>query len=159
MAQVQSQLRELRFHKLHGVLKKKKEHLGESLCHGLDPWSEVAQSCPTLCKPMNCSLPGSSVHGIFQARVLDWVAISFSRGSSQPRDQTRVSYTAGRRFTVWATREAYRLLICTAGFHTGQMGLRSQDSLTTTVDFLNSIFVSECHRWSFSVYRLIHIRL
>ena len=44
------------------------------------------KSCPTLCDPMECSLPGSSVHGIFQARVLEWVAISFSRGSSQPRD-------------------------------------------------------------------------
>ena len=47
--------------------------------------SEVAQSCPTLCDPMDCSLPGSSVHGILRARVLEWVAISFSRGSSQPR--------------------------------------------------------------------------
>ena len=62
--------------------------------------SEVTQSCPTLCDPMDCSLPGSSVHGIFQARVLEWVAISFSRGSSQPRDQTQVSCTAGRRFSV-----------------------------------------------------------
>ena len=68
-------------------------------------WSEVAQSCPTLCDPMDCSLPGSSVHGIFQARVLEWVAISFSRGSSWPRDWTRVSRIAGRHFTVWATRE------------------------------------------------------
>ena len=68
-------------------------------------WSEVAQSCPTLCDPMGCSLPGSSIHGIFQAIVLEWIAISFSRGSSQPRDQTRVSRTAGRRFTIWATRE------------------------------------------------------
>ena len=48
--------------------------------------SEVAQSCLTLCNPMDCSLPGSSVHGIFQAIVLEWIAISFSRGSSQPRD-------------------------------------------------------------------------
>ena len=54
-------------------------------------WSEVAQSCPTLCNPMDCSLPGSSVHGIFQARILEWVAISFSSGSSWPRDQTWVS--------------------------------------------------------------------
>ena len=69
-------------------------------------WSESAQSCPTLCDPTDCSLPGSSVHGIFQARVLEWVAISFSGGSSQPRDRTRVSRTTGRRFTVWATREA-----------------------------------------------------
>ena len=45
--------------------------------------SEVAQSCPTLCDPMDCSLSGSSVHGILQARILEWVAISFSRGSSQ----------------------------------------------------------------------------
>ena len=48
--------------------------------------SEVAQSCLTLCDPMDCSLPGSFLHGILQARVLEWVAISFSRGSSQPRD-------------------------------------------------------------------------
>ena len=51
-------------------------------------WSEVAQSCPTLCDPMNRSLPGSSVHGILQARILEWVAISFSRVSSQRRDRT-----------------------------------------------------------------------
>ena len=68
-------------------------------------WSEVAQSCPTLCDPVDCSLPGSSAHGIFQARILEWVAISFSRGSSPPRDQTQVSRTVGRYFTVWATRE------------------------------------------------------
>ena len=51
--------------------------------------NEVAQLCLTLCDPMDCSLPGSSVHRIFQARVLEWAAISFSRGSSQPRDRTR----------------------------------------------------------------------
>ena len=67
--------------------------------------SEVAQSCPTLCDPMDCSLPVSSVLGIFQARVLEWIAISFSRESSQPRDQTWVSHIVGTRFTVWATRE------------------------------------------------------
>ena len=53
--------------------------------------SEVTQSCPTCCNRMDCSLPGSSVHGIFQAIVLEWIAISFSRGSSQPRDWTWVS--------------------------------------------------------------------
>ena len=53
--------------------------------------SEFAQSCLTLCNPMDCSLPGSSLHGIFQARVLEWVAISFSRGSSPSRDRTWVS--------------------------------------------------------------------
>ena len=67
--------------------------------------SEVAQSCPTLCDPMDYSLPNSSIHGIFQARILEWVAISFSMGSSQPRDRTLVSCTASRLFTVWATRE------------------------------------------------------
>ena len=56
--------------------------------------------------PWDCSLPGSSVHGIFQARVLEWVAIAFSRGSSPPRDWTWVSHIAGRRFTLWAIREA-----------------------------------------------------
>ena len=58
------------------------------------------QSGPTLCYPMDCSPPGSSVHGILQARILEWVAMSSSRGSSQPRDQTCVSYVSciGRRF-------------------------------------------------------------
>ena len=68
--------------------------------------SLVTQLCPTLWDPMDCSLPGSSVHGIFQARILEWIATSFSRGSSQPRDWTQVSHTAGRLFTVWATRKA-----------------------------------------------------
>ena len=57
---------------------------------------------------MDCGLPGSSIHGIFQARIPEWVAISFSRGPSQPRDQTQVSCTTGRLFTIWATREAPR---------------------------------------------------
>ena len=62
--------------------------------------SEVAQWYPTLCDPMDCSLPGSSLHGILQARILEWVAISFSRGFSRPRDQTRVSRIPGRRFNA-----------------------------------------------------------
>ena len=66
----------------------------------------VVQLCLTLCDPMDYSPPGSSVHGILQARILEWVAIPFSRGSSQPRDQTLVSCIAGRFFTIWATREA-----------------------------------------------------
>ena len=69
-------------------------------------YSKVAQLCPTLCDPVDCSLPGSSVHGIFQAIVLEWVAISFSRGSSQPRTRTQVSCIVDRCFTIWATREA-----------------------------------------------------
>ena len=64
--------------------------------------SEVAQSC--LCDPVDCSLLGSSLHGILQARILERVAISFSRGSSQLRDRTRISRIAGRRFNLWATK-------------------------------------------------------
>ena len=119
-------------------------------CMKVKSESEVAQSCLTLSDPIDCSLPGSSIHGIFQARVLGWVTIafsgiyyecifshvqlfatpwtvarqaplsmgfskqeywsgvsmSFSRGSSRPRDRTQVSRIAGRRFTLWATREA-----------------------------------------------------
>ena len=67
----------------------------------------VAQSCPTLCNPMDCSQPASSVHEILQARILKWVAIPFSRGSSQPKDPAWVSCIVGRFFTVWATREAH----------------------------------------------------
>ena len=66
--------------------------------------------CLTLCNPMDCSLPGSSIHGILQARILEWVAIPSSRGSSQLRDWTQVSHTAGRFFTVWVTREACSFL-------------------------------------------------
>ena len=60
----------------------------------------LTQSCPTLWDPMDCSPPGSSVHGILQARILGWVAISFSRGSSQPRDRTQVSCIVGRCFNL-----------------------------------------------------------
>ena len=92
-----------------------------------------AQSCPTLCYPVDCSsLPGSSIHGIFQARILEWVAISFSRRSSLPRDWTEVSCIVGRRFTVWVTRKVlyvytyiyicsgcliYRQINCLKGFN------------------------------------------
>ena len=68
--------------------------------------AQSLQSCPTLCNPMACGPPGSAVHEIFQARIPEWVTISFSRESSQPRDQTPVSCTAGRFFTKWATKEA-----------------------------------------------------
>ena len=67
----------------------------------------VAQSCPTLWDPINWSPPGSSIHGILQARTLNLVAIPFSTGSSKPRDQTLVSCIGGRCFKLWATREAH----------------------------------------------------
>jgi len=66
----------------------------------------VTQSCPTLCDPLDCSPPGFSVHGILQARILEWVTIPFARGSSQPRDWTWVSYIVRGFFTIWAIREA-----------------------------------------------------
>ena len=66
----------------------------------------VAQSFPTLFDPMDYSPPGSSVHGILQARMLEWVAIPISSSSSQPRDRTLVSCIAGRFFTIWAISEA-----------------------------------------------------
>ena len=64
-------------------------------------WVKVAQLYPTLCDPIDYI-----VHGILQARILEWVVFLFSRGSSQPRDQTQVSLIAGEFFTSWATREA-----------------------------------------------------
>ena len=66
----------------------------------------VTQSCLTLCDPMDCSLPVSSVYGISQTRILAWVAMSFSRGSPRPRTRTQVSHIAGRFFSIWAISEA-----------------------------------------------------
>ena len=74
----------------------------------------VAQSCPTVYDPVDCSLPGSSVHGILQARILEWGAIPFSKGSSWPMDQTWVSCTTGRFFTVWAPREPKKVKVLVA---------------------------------------------
>ena len=68
----------------------------------------VAQSYPTLYNPTDFSLPASSVHGILQARILEWAAMPSSRGSSWPRGQTQVSHIAGRFFTIWATRKAHK---------------------------------------------------
>ena len=65
----------------------------------------------TLCNPMDCSPPGSSVHGILQARIMEWGAMPSSRGSSWPRDWTHVSYIIGRFFTIWATKKALYILV------------------------------------------------
>ena len=82
---------------------KLKAHEIKSISH-VDVAVKVAQSCPTLWDPMDYT-----VHGIFQVRILEWVAFPFSRGSSQPRDQTQISRIAGGFFTSWATREAHLL--------------------------------------------------
>ena len=71
----------------------------------------VAQSCPTLCNLMDCSPPGSSVHGILQARILEWIAILSSRGFSWPRDWTLVSCIAVRFFTLWATGKSWKVKV------------------------------------------------
>ena len=84
----------------------------------LAPWKEsfdkpnviIAQSCPTLCDSMDCSPPGFSVHGILQARILEWVAMPSSRESSWPKDRTEVSCIAGGFFTNWAIREALYII-------------------------------------------------
>ena len=91
--------------------------------YGCESWTikkvetvKVAQSCLTLCNPMDYT-----VHGVLQARILEWVAIPFSRGSSQSRDRTQLSCIAGEFFTSWATREVWlstkelMLLNCGAG--------------------------------------------
>ena len=72
---------------------------------------KVVQSLPVLYDPIDCSPPGFAVHRILQARILEWVAIPFSRGSSWRRDWTRVSHVAGRFFNVWATREAHTRVV------------------------------------------------
>ena len=81
----------------------------------------VTQLCPTLCDPMDCSPPDSSVHGILQARILEQVAIPFSRGSFQPKNQTQVFWIAGRFFTVSATRETL--------YNSDLQGIPKKDSL------------------------------
>ena len=75
--------------------------------------------CPILCNPMDCGPPASSVHEILQARILEWVAIPFSRRSSWPRDQTQVSWTAGRFFTVWDTAVGFIWLQSTSQWGQG----------------------------------------
>ena len=78
----------------------------EFVIHERKSESAVIQSSPTICNPLDSSLPGSSVHGILQAGILEWGAIPFFRGSSRSRDWTQVFSTAGKFFIIWATREA-----------------------------------------------------
>ena len=93
--------------------------MAESLCYSSESitalltgymCAKLLQLCPTLCNPMDYSLPGSSVHGILQARIMEWDAMPSSRESSQPRDRTQGSSIEDRFFTIWAPREAIRYL-------------------------------------------------
>ena len=108
---------------------------------------------------MDCSLPGSSVHRILQARILEWVAISFSRGSSQPRYWTQISCIAGRFLTIWATREAF---ICKVLINSGErlwgiyLDFRRRYALSISVtDFVDK----ECGSWSNGDKWLVFLKL
>ena len=131
--QVPSLVRELKCHMPHDVKEKKKKDCVRLAWQKIFWWTEQSRGSPTrlghththvwkvkalfpqlclaLLPPMDYSQPSFSVHGIFQARILEWVAIPFSRESSGPRDQTQVSCTAGRFFTIWATSEVH-MYIC-----------------------------------------------
>ena len=115
------------------------------------------------CDPIDCSLPGSSVHGILQARILEWIAISLSRLSSQRSNQTQVSCLAGRFFTDWATREAqvsslvFRSLIRFELFFIHGMWKYSNFIL---LHELSSVFSTVCWPYClfYIVYFLLHCR-
>ena len=96
----------------------------------------VTQSCLTLCSPMDCSLPGSSVHGIFQARILEWAAISSSKGSSCPRDQTQVSYMADISLLSEPPRKVHikRMISVSTDWHLS-MHRKVLNSLTSDIIF------------------------
>ena len=100
-------------HAVHGFLENKwiNKVSRQTERHNCTMKVKVAQLCLTLWDPMDCSPPGSSLHRILQARILEWVAIPFSRGSSPPRDQNLFSRIAGGFFTIWATREANNYLV------------------------------------------------
>ena len=114
----------------------------------IDAAHQFAQWCPTLCDPVDCSLPGSSLHGILQARVLEWVAIPFSRESSWPRDWTQVSLISGRRFNLWATREA------TWSKLPFSLSTRCMGSWNKVTSF-NSHALSTYHVWS-DLWNMLH---
>ena len=82
------------------VLFEEKMRSDDDLCGNVTLCGLVAQPCLILCDPTDCSPPDFSVHGILQARILEWIAIPFSRETSQPRDRALVSCIAGRFFTV-----------------------------------------------------------
>ena len=103
----------------------------------------MARSCPALCDPMDCIPPGSYVHGILQARILEWVVIPFSRGSFQPRGWTQVSCTAGRFFTVWPPGKPFFFSCKMSGqicAHFFPMGYLSLDEFVG-VSFISQIWV------------------
>ena len=104
--------------------------------------AKVAQSCPILCDPMDCSPPGSSLHGIFQLRILEWVAISFSRGSSQPRDLTWASCIIRGFLTAEPPGKPFYCVI--AGHNVSTI---ANIQLTLNKFLLNNLFSLLLHIW------------
>ena len=104
---------------------------------------EVAQLCPTLCDPMDYSLPGSSVHRIFQARVLEWVAISFSRGSFQPWGWTQVSCILGRRNKCWLSEPMCEWFFWWVSMNWGRGGNISVKNEHVYFEIRKAIYCSE----------------
>ena len=97
--------------------------LAAAVSHGMNVKVKVSitQSSPTLCDSMDCTPPGSSLRGILQARILEWIAIPFSRRSSQPRDWTWVSHIVGRFLTIWATGTPLVWIYYSAFNHTSEL--------------------------------------
>ena len=112
----------------------------------------VAQSCPTLCDPMDCSPPGSSVHGLLQARTLEWVAISLFRASSWPGDRTQVSCIAGRFCFVWASREAHAPLL-------PHLIISSMSGSPILLSLLRFFIQFPCFFFFFFFYRFVSLTL
>ena len=109
--------------------------------------AQLLPLCPTLCDPMDCSPPGSSFHGFLQARILEWVAVPFSRGSSRPRDQTHVSYVSciGRWILYhWAIGQL--LNTCNVVF----LGFPQPLTLSKTLILSVMIFSNQCAFWKFN---------
>ena len=100
----------------------------------------VTQSCLTLYNPVDCNQLGSSFPGIFQARILEWVVIPFSTGSSRPRYQTQISCIAGGFLTIWAIREA---LFCVCVFKSYSLQLTCASIVPGTLSFLLRVIFSE----------------
>ena len=119
----------------------------------------VAQSRPTLCDPMDHSLPSSFVHWILQARMLPWVAIPFSRGSSQPRDLTWVSRIGGRYFTIWATRLVLPIYSQVVFWECGKSGETYQAYFFIVILGYCSLLFIGCHVDSLWCHKLQHTRL
>ena len=111
---------------------------------------------------MDCSPPGSSVHGILQARILEWVAMPFSRGSSQLRDRTQASHIAGRLFIVWATSKATNLLSSSQSYKYGFIILQLESLWSNSLLNIRLFHFVKQLLWQravFSLWKTVSIRL